>query len=110
MEYKKIDKTSYNLHLIKTNRFKTLNIRICFRDEIKKDKITIRNFLTNYLTYSTNTYPSKRDLVLKTQDLYALSIYTKCYRSGRFNVTNFYLSLLNEKYTEAGMLDKSLEL
>ena len=110
MEYKKIDKTSYNLHLIKTDCFKTLSIRICFRDEIKKDKTTIRNMLTNYMTYSTTNYPSKRDLVLKTQDLYALSIYTKCYRSGRFNVTNFYLSLLNEKYTEPGMLEESIKL
>ena len=74
MEYKKLDKTSYNLHLIKTNRFKTLSIRICFRDEIKKDQITIRNMLTNYMTYSTNNYPSKRDLVLKTLCIYTSSI------------------------------------
>ena len=110
MEYRKLDKTSYNLHLIKTNRFKTLSIRICFRDEIKKENITIRNMLTNYMTYSTNNYPSKRDLVLKTQDLYAASVYTKCYRSGRYNVTNFYLSILNEKYTESGMLEESIKL
>lgn len=110
MEYKKIDKTSYNLHLIKTNRFKTLNIRICFRDEIKKENITLRNILTNFMTYSTNTYKTKRDLVLKTQDLYAASIYARCYRSGRYSMTNFYLSILNEKYTEKDMLDNSLEL
>ena len=110
MEYKKLDKTSYNLHLIKTNCFKTLSIRICFRDEIKKDKITIRNMLTNYMTYSTNTYKNKRDLVLKIQDIYAASIYTKCYRSGRYSITNFYLSLLNEKYTEPGMLEESIKL
>ena len=110
MEYKKYDKTAYNLHLIKTNKFKTVNVRICFRDEIKKEDITIRNMLTNFMTYSTNTYKTKRDLVLKTQDLYAASIYTRCYRSGRYNMTNFYLSILNEKYTEKGMLEESLKL
>ena len=110
MEYKKIDKTSYNLHLIKTKSFKTITIRICFRDEIKKDEITIRNFLANYMTYSTNTYRTKRDLALKILDLYAASVYTKCYRSGRFNMVNFYLSILNEKYTEDGMLDESIKL
>lgn len=110
MEYKKLDKTAYNLHLIKTNKFKTINVRICFRDEIKKEDITIRNMLTNFMTYSTDTYKTKRDLVLKTQDLYAASIYTRCYRSGRYNMTNFYLSILSEKYTEKGMLEESLKL
>ena len=110
MEYKKLDKTAYKLHLIKTDKFKTINVRICFRDEIKKEDITIRNMLTNFMTSSTDKYKTKRDLVLKTQDLYAASIYTRCYRSGRYNMTNFYLSILSEEYTEKGMLEESLKL
>ena len=110
MEYKKIDKVSYNLHLIKTDRFRATNIRICFRDEIKKDEITLRNALTSFMTYSTNTYKTKRDLVLKSQDLYAASISSRAYRSGRYNVVNFYLSYLNEKYTEKGMEEESIKL
>ena len=86
MEYKVIDKTSYKLHLIKTNKFKTVTVRICFRDEIKKDEITLRNFLASFMTYSTDTYKTKRDLILKTQDLYAASIYNRSYRSGRYTL------------------------
>ena len=62
------------------------------------------------MTYSTGTYKTKRDLILKTQDLYAASVYNRSYRSGRYSVFNFYLSFLDEKYTEKGMLDSSLEL
>lgn len=109
MEYKKIDMMAYNLHIIKTDRFKTINIRICLRDEINKDEITLRNMLTSFLTYSTDTYPTKRDIVLKAQDLYAVNVYTKSYRSGRFNNINFCMSLLNEKYTEKGMLEESIK-
>lgn len=109
MEYKKIDMTAYNLHLIKTENFKTTLIRICFRDEIVKEEITLRNLLTGFLTYSTDTYPSKRDLVLKAEDLYAANIYTKSYRAGRYNMINFYLSILDQKYTEDKMLDESLK-
>ena len=68
MKYKKIDMTSFNLHIIKTKRFKTINFRVCLRDKIKKEEITLRNALTSFLTYSTNTYRTKRDLVLKAQD------------------------------------------
>lgn len=109
MNYKKIDMTSFNLHIIKTDRFKTVNIRVCLRDNINKDEITLRNMLTSFLTYSTNQYPTKRDIVLKAQDLYAVNVYTKSYRSGRFNMINFCLSMLNEKYTEKGMLEESIK-
>jgi len=109
MEYKKIDMTAFNLHVIKTDRFKTINIRVCLRDNISKDEITLRNMLASFLTYSTDTYPTKRDMVLKAQDLYGVNVYTKSYRSGRFNMINFCMSLLNEKYTEKGMLDSSIE-
>lgn len=109
MEYKKIDMTSFNLHIIKTDRFKTINFRICLRDEIKKEEITLRNMLASFLTYSTDTYPTKRDLVLKAQDLYAVNVYTKSYRSGRYNMINFCMSMLNEKYTESGMLEESIK-
>ena len=109
MEYIKKNMTSYNLHLIKTDRFKTVTVRIIFRDEIKKDEITLRNMLTSFLTYSTDTYPTKRDLVLKSEDLYAAGVWTRCYRAGRYNMINFYLTLLNEKYTEDGMFEESLK-
>ena len=109
MEYKKIDMTAFNLHLIKTDRFKTINIRVCLRDNINKDEITVRNMLTSFLTYSTDTYPTKRDMVLKAQDLYGVNVYTKSYRSGKFNMINFCMSLLNEKYTEKGMLKESIK-
>ena len=109
MEYINKDKGSYNLHLIKTNRFKTITIRICFKDKINKNDITIRNFLSNFLVYSTATYPTKREMVLKSEDLYATDVYTKCYRSGRYNIINFNMTLLNEKYTEQGMLEESIK-
>ena len=101
---------SYQFHIIQTTRFKSILMRICLRDKIKKEEITLRNFLTNFMTYSTATYPTKRDLVLKTQDLYAANISTKSYRAGNYNMISFYLSILNEKYTEKGMLEASIAL
>lgn len=109
VEYKKIDMTSFQLHTIKTDRFKTVTIRVCLRDKIVKEEITLRNILASFLTYSTEKYPTKREITLKAQDLYAVNVYTKSYRSGKFNMINFCMSLLNEKYTEVGMLEESIE-
>jgi len=108
MNYRKIDMGSYNLHFIKTKKFKTITMRVCLRDKIEKEEITLRNVLTSFLTCSTDTYRTKRELVLRAQDLYAVNVYTKSYRSGNFNMISFYLSMLNEKYTEKGMLKKSI--
>jgi len=36
MNYKKIDMGSYQLHLISTDRFKTILTRVCLRDNFKK--------------------------------------------------------------------------
>ena len=45
MKYKKIDFGSYNLHMIKTDRFKATTLELIFCNEIKKEEITITNFL-----------------------------------------------------------------
>lgn len=110
MKYKKLDMGAYQLHLVQTDRFKTILTRVCLRDKIIKEEITLRNFLTGFLTYSTATYKTKREVVLKAQDLYAANVYTKTYRAGNYNMISFYLSILNEKYTEEGMTEKSFEL
>lgn len=110
MKYKKIDKKSYNMHLIKTDRFKMTTVRVILRDEIRKEEITKRNFLLDMLTYSTYNYKTRKELVAKSQDLYATNIYTRAYRTGRNSNINFYLSFLNEKYTEEKMTNESIKL
>ena len=72
MEYRKIDKSSYNLHLIKTENFKTIFFKFVFRDNIKKEDITIRNFLTEILASSSKKYPTTRFLSIRQEELYNL--------------------------------------
>ena len=60
MKYKKKDLGSYNVHMIQTDKYKTITMRIVFRRKIKKEEITIRNILTSLLVQSTEKYNSKR--------------------------------------------------
>lgn len=110
MEYKLKDKKSYNMHLIKTNRFKTITVRVILRNKIKKEEIALRNVLTDMLVYSTYNYNTRSSLVAKAEDLYAASIYARTYRTGIYSNISFFLSILNEKYTEEGMLEESIKL
>lgn len=109
MNYLKKELGSYKLHMIKTDKFKTIKVRICFRRKVKKEEITIRNILCDMLAYSSLKYPTKRELAIKSQDLYAASVNFNNVRLGNYINTEFNLTTLNDKYTEEGNFNKSLE-
>ena len=100
---------SYNLHMIKTDRFKTITIDLIFRKKIVKEEITKRNFLADMLTFSSKNYPTRRDMAIMQQDLYSCELDFSCYRIGNYYNTDISLLCLNDKYTEKGMFNKTVE-
>ncbi len=109
MEYVSKNLGAYTLHLIKNENFKSVMIKVFFREPIKRENITIHNFLTTMLTFSTKKYNTKRKMVLKTQDLYSAHISSRDSRLGNSLNTSFTLTTLKDKYTEKGNLEKSIE-
>ncbi|MFV0249906.1 MAG: EF-P 5-aminopentanol modification-associated protein YfmF [Bacilli bacterium] len=109
MNYKKIDKQYYNLHMIQTDAFKTINVSINFKRKINKEEISFRNFLGNILVNSSFNYKTKKELEIQTEELYNIKINCNCYNSGNYHILSFNQRFLNEKYTEAGMNKKSIE-
>jgi len=110
MQYKKYSIGPYNLHVVKTNKFKSINIKINFRRPTVREEITIRNFLSDLLLYSTTKYPSNRLLSTEAENLYGSMVLSENTRVGNYALISFYLKVLNEKYTEEGMFGKSLDL
>lgn len=109
MEYIKKDLGSYKLHLIKTDKFKSITVKVSFHRVIKNNEITIRNILSDMFMQSSKKYNSKRELTIKAQDLYAAGLRTTNSRLGNYINTDFYLTVLNDKYTEDGNFASSLE-
>ena len=109
MKYTNKDMGSYNIHLIKTDKYKTITIRVMFKRKIKKDEITIRNVLASLLVQSTNKYNSKRKMTIEAHDLYSARLSVDNSRNGKYVNTIFTLNILNDKYTEEGNFKKSLE-
>ena len=100
MDYVVKEFGSFKLHMIKTDKFKTIAVKVVFRRPIEKDKITIRNVLSDLFMQSTDKYKTKRDLTIKAQDLYAAEVSTSNSRLGNYITTTFHLNCLNDKYTE----------
>lgn len=108
MEYKKINAQSYNIHFIKTDKFKKVKIRINFKEVTDKEKIVYRNMLSLILLEATMNFPTRRLLDIECENLYNIMINAGSTASGNYNILQFSTVFLNEKYTEKGMLDESL--
>ena len=109
MNYKKYTNNAFNIHIITTDKFKSVSMKINFKKKIEKEDITYRNLLTKVLLQSSKDYPNKQDLEIATEDLYNQGISAANYISGNYIITSFNTSFLNENYTEKNMNEKSIK-
>ena len=99
---------AYNLHFIKTDKFKTKSIDINFYRKIKEDEVTKRNLLKMILLDSNNDYKTERELIIESEKLYDIKISSSISRIGEFSDLSFQTKFLNEKYTEEDMNKESI--
>lgn len=108
MNFETINMGSYNLHLIKTNRFKTITIDVDFYREIRKEEITKRNLIKMLLLDSSKDYKTEKELIIESEELYDIKVSSSISRIGNFSNLSFQTKFLNEKYTEEDMNKESI--
>ena len=109
MEYKKINKNGVNLHLINTNRFKTVDVVIFFTKKFDKEDIVFGNYLASSLVYTSKKYNTKNKMAIIGEELYGAKVGSSFGLSGNLESFVFSVSFLNPKYTVPDYLDKSLD-
>ena len=72
MEYKKYALKTGNLYTIKTDKFRTVNIEINFKCDIRNCNVTCQNLLSRLMGYTSNDYKTKREMMIKREELYNL--------------------------------------
>ena len=110
MEQKCIKLKNMDLYFVKTEKFKSIDVEIFFCGDVSKEEITWRNVLMDILLYANKKYPSKRELSLRTEELYSLFLHTSNMRFGNNLISKIGISFLNPKYTEDSMCEDSLNL
>ncbi len=108
MKYEHFDMGSYQLHFIKTKKFKSITVDINFRREVKKEEITIRNLLKSVLLTSNEKFKTERDFIKETENLYDLRLISSNMRIGNYSNLSFKARFLNECYTEELMNEYSI--
>ncbi len=99
MDYKKIKRDNYTLHLINTERFKSIDLVIYFSKEFDKKDIAYMSLLSHALTYTSKKYNTKNKIAKKSEYLYGLNFNVFSENNG--NLLNFVVhsNFLNPKYT-----------
>lgn len=110
MDYNCVNLDNMDLYFVKTKKFKSIDIKIFFCDEVCKDDVTWRNCLMDVLSYATKKYPTRKDFSIHLNDLYSLYLTASNMRFGNYLISKIGVSFLNPKYTEEGIIEKSLEL
>lgn len=108
MNYEHFNMGAYNLHVINTKKFKTITIEVNFRRQIQKDEITKRALLKEVLLNSTNRYPTERELIIESENLYDLKLISASARMGNYTNLSFKIRFLNEQFTESKMNKRSI--
>ena len=106
MKYKVYEGINYNIHTIKTDKFKNCAMEIIFRKDIKKEDITKDNMLVDILTHSSKKYPKRRDVSIEFENLYNASVRGISSKLGNSYMLSFVTDFLNPKYCEEGYLEE----
>ena len=110
MEHKIIDKNKYIINLIKTNRFKTIVVRLTFINNFSEEFIINVPILQKLLVTKSKKYNTNVKLVKELEKLYLPNISSSSNIYGNYFLMNFSLELINPKYTENSMYDKSFKI
>lgn len=109
MQYRKYESKTFDVHTIKTDKFKNCVMEIIFTKNIKKEEITETNFLVDMLAMTNNTYKTRREVVLKLETLYNMGFRGVTNRVGNAHMISFITSFLNPKYCDDGHLEEVLD-
>ena len=103
MDYIDYDMNGFDLHVIKTDRFKTISYNINIRFDDEKDTERYMGLLSRLLIQTSKKYDSLRDINVACASIYDPSYNIRVLSSGSKDILILTASFANEKYTEAGM-------
>lgn len=98
MEYQKYNCNSYNIHTIKTDKFKTVRMEIIFSREIKKEELAAFSFLCDLLTDSSKQFKTRKEIAIRLEELYKSVLYGLTNKVGNLFMTSFIFEFIDPEY------------
>lgn len=100
MIYKTYNCNSFNVHTIKTDKFKTCHMEITFSKPMVKEEATASSFLVDILAESSKKYQTRKELVIRLEELYKTTFYGLTNRIGETLNSIFILDFIAPEFIE----------
>lgn len=102
----------YNLHLIPTKKFKTINMVAKFKAPLNKKVMTKRALLPYLIQQGPKEYPSRTEFQAKLDDLYGAALSIDGAKKGDYHIMSFRFEVANQHYikNESSILGDSINL
>ncbi|PLR77701.1 peptidase M16 [Bacillus sp. V3-13] len=101
----------YNLHIVKTGKYKTNTIVWKMKAPLNEDDATFRAILPYVLQSSSARYPSTTALRAYLDELYGATLFVDLAKKGEYHIISFSIEVANEKFLSdpAPLLKKAFE-
>ena len=109
MKYTKYELDNLDVHFIKTDKFKSIYISMVLINEFNKENLTKNFILRKLLTTSSKNLKNEIEVTTKVCDLYNSGIVISNNLVNNVITTNIDMEVLEDKYTEDGLLKKALD-
>lgn len=91
-------KNGFNLHIVKTNKYKTNTLIWKMKAPLTPETVTLRALLPNVLQSSTKLYSTTTALRSYLDDLYGAGFFVDLAKKGENHVISFTIDITNEKF------------
>lgn len=109
MKYKKYEYDSYRIFTIQTDQFKNVHMEVVFQGTAKESKLTEYSFLSEIISFSSLKYPTRRDFVIRLEELYNAYFYGVTSKVGNSLLNNFIFDFLDPNYvSESNYLEECI--
>lgn len=98
MVYKKYEYDSFRIFAMETDQFKNCHVEVIFQSDAEKDDMVSKSFLSEIMSYSSKKYPTRRDFIIRLEELYNAYFYGVTSRVGKSLLTNFIFDFLDPSY------------
>lgn len=104
-------KEGINLHMIKTNKFKTNLLSVFLTTPLLKETITKEALIGSVLRRGCKTMPTTEQISINLEEMYGASFDCGIEKIGDNHVLKFYLEAINDEFLpqEENMLKKSID-
>ena len=95
-------KKGINLHIIKTNKFKTNLLSVFLSTPLSKEKVTLNAIIPAILRRGTANLNSQDEISIALEEMYGASFDCGIDKIGEDQVLKFYLEVINNEYLPDG--------